>query len=175
LAITKTQKEELVEQYKKWVAESDGLILAHYHRLSVKDIGDLRKEIRESGGEFHVIKNTLAKRAFEESGREWKEDVFTGPTALGISYQNPSGLAKAIKEFAKEHGTIEIKSGYLAERLVTVEEINALADLPSMDEMRAKLLSTITAPASKLARLLAEPGRQLASVLKSYSEQETAA
>jgi large subunit ribosomal protein L10 len=175
LAISKQQKEELVEQYKKWVAESDALVLAHYHKLTVKDISDLRKEIRESGGEFHVIKNRLAKRAFEESGREWKEDVFTGPTALGISYENPSGLAKAIKSFAKEHGTVEIKSGYLAERLVTVDEINALADLPSMEEMRAKLLSTISAPASKLVRVLSEPGRQVAAVIKAYSEQETAA
>ena len=171
MAISKQQKEELVGQYKKWVEESDGLVLTHYHNLSVKDISTLRREIRESGGEFHIIKNTLAKRAFEESGREWKEGVFRGPTALGISYENPSGLAKTLKNFAKEHGTIEIKSGYLAERLVSAEEINALADLPSMDEMRAKLLSTIAAPASKLVRTLAEPGRQVAAVLKSYSEQ----
>ena len=174
MAISKQQKEELVAQYKKWVEESDGLVLTHYHKLSVKDISDLRREIRESGGEFHIIKNTLAKRAFEESGREWKEGVFSGPTALGISYENPSGLAKALKDFAKEHGTIEIKSGYLAERLVSVEEINALADLPSMAEIRAKLLSTIAAPASKLVRTLAEPGRQVAAVLKSFSEQAAA-
>jgi large subunit ribosomal protein L10 len=175
LAISKQQKEELVEQYKKWVVESDGLILTNYHGLSVKDISNLRRDIRESGGEFHVIKNTLAKRAFEEIGREWKEDVFNGPTALGISYTNPSGLAKVIRDFSNEFGTIEIKSGYLAERLVSVEEITALADLPSMAEMQAKLLSTITAPASKLTRLLAEPGRQLAAVLKSFSETESAA
>jgi large subunit ribosomal protein L10 len=174
LAISKQQKEELVEQYKKWVAESDGLVLTHYHGLSVKAISDLRREIREIGGEFHIIKNTLAKRAFEESGREWKEDVFNGPTALGISYQNPSSLAKVIKDFSKEFGTVEIKSGYLAERLVTVEEIIALAELPSMEEIRAKLLRTIGAPASNLARILTEPGRQLAAVLKSYSEKEPA-
>ena len=174
MAISKKQKEELVEQYKKWIEESDGLVLTHFHKLSVNDISDLRKEIRESGGEFHIIKNTLAKLAFEESGREWKENVFSGPTALGISYENPSGLAKTLKNFAKEHGTIEIKSGYLAERLVSAEEINALADLPSMDDMRAKLLSTIAAPASKLVRTLAEPGRQVAAVLKSYSEQAAA-
>ena len=124
---------------------------------------------------FHVIKNRLAKLAFEQSGREWTEEVFTGPTAVGISYDNPSGLAKAIKNFAKETGTIEIKSGYLAEKLVSVDEINALADLPSMAEMQAQLLSTIAAPASKLARILAEPGRQLAAVIKSYSEKEAAA
>jgi len=175
LAISKQHKEELVEQYKKWLEESDALVLTHYHKLSVKAIGDLRKNIRDSGGEFHVIKNRLAKRAFEEFGREMKEDTFSGPIALGISYENPSGLAKALKDFAKEFGTIEIKSGYLAERLVSADEINALADLPSMAEMRAILLSTIAAPASKLVRILAEPGRQVAAVIKSYSERETAA
>ncbi len=174
MAISKQQKEELVEQYKKWLKESDGLILTHYHGLSVKAIGDLRRDIRESGGEFHIIKNTLAKLAFEESGREWKENVFIGPTALGISYQNPTGLAKAIKDFSKKFGTIEIKSGYLAERLMTVEEIVALAELPSMEAMRAKLLSTILAPASQIVRTLAEPGRQVAAVIKSYSEKEKA-
>lgn len=174
MAISKQQKEELVAQYKKWLEESDGMVITHYRKLSVKDISDLRKEIRDTGGEFHVIKNTLAKRAFEESGREWMEGMFSGPTALGVSYENPSGLAKALKDFATERGKIEIRSGYLAERLVTAEEINALADLPSMAEMRAMLLSTIAAPASKLVRTLAEPGRQVAAVLKSYSEQAAA-
>jgi len=175
LAISKQKKQELVEQYKTWLEESDGLVLAHYHKLSVKDIGDLRSEIRKSGGEFHIIKNTLAKRVFEDVGREYADKVFEGPTALGISYENPSGLAKAIKDFSKEFGTVEIKSGYLDERLMTIEEINQLAELPSMEEIRATLLSTINAPASKLVRLLAEPGRQLASVMKSYSERESAA
>ncbi len=175
MAISKQQKEELVEQYKKWLAESDGLVLANYRNLSVKDISDLRKEIRESGGEFHVIKNTLAKRAFEESGREFKEGIFNGPTALGVSYDNPTGLAKVLKNFAKDQEMIEIKSGYLADRLMTAEEVIAMADLPSMAEMRAMLLSTIAAPASKLVRTLAEPGRSLAAVLKARSEQEPVA
>ncbi len=175
MAISKQQKEELVEQYKKWLAESDGLVLANYRNLSVKDISDLRKEIRESGGEFHVIKNTLAKRAFEESGREFKEGIFSGPTALGVSYDNPTGLAKVLKNFAKDQELIEIKSGYLADRLMTAEEVIAMADLPSMVEMRAMLLSTIAAPASQLVRTLAEPGRSLAAVLKARSEQEQVA
>jgi large subunit ribosomal protein L10 len=175
LAISRTQKEELVAQYKQWLEECDGLILTHYHKLSVKDISNLRKEIRDSGGEFHIIKKTLAKRAFEESGREWDNGMTTGPTAMAVSYDNPSGLAKALKDFAKESGAIEIKGGYLAERMVTAEELNALADLPSMDEMRAKLLSTISAPASQLVRTLAEPGRQIAAVIKAFSERQPAA
>ena len=175
MAISKQQKEELVEQYKQWVEQSDGLVFAQYHKLSVKDISDLRKGIRETGGEFHVIKNTLAKRVFGESGRELNADIFNGPTAMGVSFENPSGLAKAIKEFSKEFGTVEIKGGYLEDKLMTAEEINALAELPTLDEMRAKMLATIMAPAGQLVRTLAEPGRQIAAVLKSYSEKDTAA
>jgi large subunit ribosomal protein L10 len=175
LAISREQKEELVAQYKQWLVESDGLILTNYHKLSVKDISTLRKEIRDTGGEFHIIKNSLAKRAFEESGREWEEGILTGPTALGVSYDNPSGLAKALKDFSKISGAIEIKGGFLADRMVSAEELNALADLPSMDEMRAKLLGTISAPASKLVRTLAEPGRQIAAVIKAFSERQPAA
>lgn len=175
MAISKQRKEELVEQYKKWLETSDAMVLAYYHRLSVKDISALRKDVRETGGEVHVIKNRLAKRAFEESGREWRDELFSGPTVVGVSYENPSGLAKALKNFAKEHGTIEIKSGYLADRLVTADAINALADLPSMDEMRAQLLSTITAPASQLVRTLAEPGRMVAAVIKAYADKGAAA
>lgn len=151
------------------------MVITKYRGLSVRDISELRSAIRETGGEFHVIKNTLAEIAFEDAGREWDRGTFTGPTAFGISYDNPSGLASAIKDFIEEYGKIEIKSGYLEGRLMSAEEINALADLPTMDEIRAKMLQTILAPATKLARLLAEPGRKLAMVLKSYSESENAA
>ena len=175
MAISRKKKEELVEQYQHWLTESDGLILTRYHQLSVKDIGTLRGELRKSGGEFHIIKNTLAERAFQVSGLDWDEGMFDGPTALGISFEDPSAMAKAIKDFASEHGTIEIKSGYLDERLITIEEINQLAELPSMDEMRAKLLATLQAPASKLVRTLAEPAPALAPVPKKYSEEGAAA
>jgi large subunit ribosomal protein L10 len=175
LAISKQQKEELVEQYKKWVAESDGMILANYRNLSVKEISNLRSEVRDTGGEFHVIKNTLAKKAFEEAGRKFEEGIFSGPTALGVSFENPTGLAKVLKKYSKEQDKLDIKSGYLADRLMTVEEIVAMADLPSLAEMRATLLSTILAPASQLVRTLAEPGRSLAAVIKAHSEKEPAA
>lgn len=175
MAISKKKKEELVEQYAQWLQDSEGLVITHYHGLSVKDISALRAEIRESGGEYHIIKNSLAKIAFDKAGREYEQGVFTGPTAMGISFEDPSRLAKAIKDFSKEHGTVEIKSGYLDERLMSVDEINALAELPTMEEMRAKLLQTILAPASQLVRTLAEPGRGLAAVLKARAEQTGAA
>lgn len=174
MAISKEQKQELVELYKSWLTESDAMVVARYHGLSVKDISDLRAEIRASKGEFHIVKNTLAKIAFKEMDWEWDEQYFTGPTALGVSFGNPPGLAKAIKDFLKESESIEIKGGYLEGKMMTAAEIKALADLPTMPEMRAKLLQTIMAPASQLTRILAEPGRQLAAVLKAYSSETPA-
>jgi large subunit ribosomal protein L10 len=174
LAISKEQKVELVELYKSWLNGCDGMVVTRHHGLTVRDISDLRAEIREAKGEFHIVKNTLAKIAFEEADRAWDEGYFSGPTALGVSFGNPSGLAKAIRDFAKESETLEIKGGYLEERMMSVEEVVALADLPTMSEMRAKLLQTILAPASQLTRILAEPGRKLAAVLKAYSEENAA-
>ena len=174
MAISKQRKHELVELYKKWLNESDALVITQYHGLTVSDISKLRAGIRETDGEFHVVKNTLVKMAMDEAEREWAEEYFTGPTAVGVSFGNPTGLAKAIKDFAKESNALEIKGGYLADRMMSVAEINALANLPTMDEMRAKLLQTILAPASQLVRTLAEPGRQVAAVLKAYSEEAPA-
>ncbi len=174
MAISKQRKHELVELYKKWLNESDALVITQYHGLTVSDISKLRAGIRETDGEFHVVKNTLVKMALDDAEREWAEEYFTGPTAVGVSFGNPTGLAKAIKDFAKESDALEIKGGYLADRMMSVAEINALANLPTMDEMRAKLLQTILAPASQLVRTLAEPGRQVAAVLKAYSEEAPA-
>lgn len=175
MAISKEQKTQLVEQYKDWLSRSDSLVITQYRGLTVRDIGQLRAAIRKTGGEFHIIKNTLAEIAFEEDGREWEKGIFTGPTAFGISFDNPSGLAGAIKDFAEEFGTIEIKGGYLEGRMMSVEEVNALAELPTMDEIRVKLMQTILAPATQLTQLLAEPGRRLVGVLKAYADKENAA
>ncbi|MBS1249941.1 MAG: 50S ribosomal protein L10 [Chloroflexi bacterium] len=175
MAISKQDKQELVELYRKWLDESDALLVTHYLGLTVKDISALRTDLRATGGEFHIIKNTLAKIAFDEAEREWEEEFFTGPTALGLSFGNPSGLAKSLKDVIEESDALELKGGYLADDMISIEKINALAALPTMDEMRAKLMQTILAPASQLTRLLAEPGRQLAAVLKARAEEEPAA
>ena len=174
MAISKKEKKELVELYSKWLKDGDAMIVTRYQGLTVKDIGQLRAAIREVDGEFHIVKNTLVKIAFEKEQRKWDDSFFTGPTALGISFGNHSALAKSLKEVAKESDAIDLKDGYLETEMISIQKINALAELPTMDEMRAKLLQTIMAPASQLTRLLAEPGRQLATVLKAYSTEGSA-
>jgi large subunit ribosomal protein L10 len=171
LAISKNEKAELVQQYKNWIENSDAAILAEYTGLSVKGLDELRSKLREIGSEFHVIKNTLGKRAFSESGYEINDDWFTGSTALGLAFEDAPATAKILRDFAKTAPSVKIKAGYLGKQQVDSDGVRALADLPPLPVMRAILLGTISAPASKLVRTLAEPGRQIAAVIKAYSDQ----
>jgi large subunit ribosomal protein L10 len=170
LAITKEKKQEIVEQYSQWIENSQALVLTKYLGLSVSQLDELRRDIREVGGEFHIVKNTLVKLAFEKAGLEFDEEQFLNDTALGIAFDDAPGLAKAIVDFAEDSDFVELKAGYLNRARVSAEEIAALAKVPPLPVLRAQLMSTILAPASKLTRILAEPGRQVAGVLKAYAD-----
>jgi large subunit ribosomal protein L10 len=171
LAISKDRKQELVGNYQDWLKRSRAVIVAEYIGLTMNDIDRLRSQIRAAGGEFHVIKNTLAARAFEEAGYQVPAGYFEGSTAAGFAFEDAPGLAKTMTEFARALEFLKIKGGYLDSQPVSAKQIQALADLPPLPVVRAQLLGTLMAPASKLARTLAEPGRQLAAVIKAYAEQ----
>ncbi|MBC8506967.1 MAG: 50S ribosomal protein L10 [Anaerolineales bacterium] len=175
MAISKEQKQELVKQYGEWIEESKAVILTKYIGLSVPDLQQLRSDIREAGGEFHIVKNTLAKLAVKNAGLEIETEHFLGDTAFGFAFDDAPGLAKAIVDFADESDFLDIKAGYLGENLVSSDEIIALSKVPPLPVLRAQLLSTILAPATKLTRILAEPGRQVAGVLKAYSDAKAEA
>lgn len=172
MAISKKHKEELVEEYQEWLKQSRAVIVTEYVGLTMKDMDNLRNRIREAGGEFHVIKNTLAELAVEQAGYPLPEDFFQGSTAAGFAFEDAPGLAKVMTEFARTVEFLKIKGGYLGDHPVTANQIQALADLPPLPVMRARLLGTILAPASKLARTLTEPGRQVAAVIKAYADKE---
>lgn len=172
MAISKKEKTDLMNKYKDWLNDSEATILAEYTGLSVKELDDLRSKLREVGSEFHVIKNTLGKLAFSEAGYEVDDKMFTGSTALGLAFEDVPGTAKVLRDFAKSSEFVNIKVGYLGYQAVDAAGISALADLPPLPVIRAMLLGTISAPASKLVRTLAEPGRQVAAVIKSFSEKE---
>jgi large subunit ribosomal protein L10 len=133
---------------------------------------ELRQKIRETGGEFHIVKNTLTRIAFEEAGLPLEEDYFKGTSAIGFAFEDAPAVAKALSDFAKSSDFVKIKGGYLGNDTMTPAQITALADLPPLPVMRATLLGTLMAPASNLVRILAEPGRRLAQVMKAYSDQE---
>lgn len=175
MAITKEHKQELVNQYQEWLQRSQAVYFADYLGVTVKDLDALRQKVREVGGEFHIVKNTLSKIAFEAAGYPVKGDLFQGATAVGFAFEDIPALAKALKEFANSSDFVRLKGGYLGTELLTAADIEALAELPPLPVVRARLLGTLMAPASQLARLISEPARQLAQVVKAYADQQAAA
>lgn len=174
LAISKERKVEIIDQHKEWLVNSKAAVLTEYIGLSAKDLEQLRLKIREAGGEMHVIKNTLGKLVFEEAGLDLPESVYEGSTAISFAFTNAPDLAKVISDFAKTSDFVNIKAGILDGQAISADEVKALADLPPLPVLRAQLLGTIMAPATRLARVLAEPGRQVASVIKAYADKESA-
>ncbi len=170
MAISKERKSEVVAQYSKWISNSKALILAEYTGLTMKQMDDLRAKAREVGGEFHVVKNTLGTLAFKEAGLPVPQDFLEGSTAIGFALQDAQPMAKAMTDYARSADALKIKGGYLGTRAINAAEVVALAEMPPLPVMRARLMGTLLAPASQLARLLAEPARQVAAVIQAHAE-----
>lgn len=165
----------MLEQYKAWVSQSRAVFVTEYTGLGMAHFDELRAKLREVGAEFHVVKNTLGRRVFEEAGFAIDDAVFSGSTAVGFAFEDSPGAAKAISDYAGRVDFVKIKGGYLGERQISAADIKALADLPPLPVLRAQLLGVIQAPASKLVRTLAEPGRGIAAVVRAFSEKDAAA
>jgi large subunit ribosomal protein L10 len=174
LAISKERKREVVTEYTDWAGRSSALILTEYRGLTMKDIDELRRRVREVGGEFHIVKNTLGKIAFEGAGYKLSEGFFEGSTAICFAFQDAPALAKIIVDYARTSESLKVKGGYLGRNPMSAEQVKSLAELPPLPVIRAQLMGTILAPASQLARVLAEPARQVAAVFKAYADKNAA-
>lgn len=172
MAISKERKDEVIDQYVDWMNNSRAMVVTEYIGLSMKDLDNLRSKVREAGGEFHIVKNTLSKVAFERVGWQQGEAYFEGSTAIAFAFEDAPAMAKTIADFAKTSDFLKIKGGYLQEKMISSEDVKSLAELPPLPVMRAQVLGTIMAPASKLVRTLAEPGRMIAAVIKAYADKE---
>jgi large subunit ribosomal protein L10 len=174
LAKTRELKIQILDQYEGWLNRSQAMIVTEYTGLTMKDMDALRAKIREVGGEFHIVKNTLGRQTWEKAGVTFPQELLEGSTAVAFAFKDPPAMAKAILDFAKTNEKIKIKGGVLDRKAMSAEGVKSLAELPPLPVMRAQLLGTILAPASKLVRTLAEPGRQVASVIKAYSDRDSA-
>lgn len=175
MAITKEHKEEVLQRYQGWLKKSQAVILVEYTGSNMKVMDNLRARIRESGGEFHVVKNTLAERAFASSGMELPADTFTKSTAVSFAFSDPAATAKALTDAIKGVEFVKVKAGFMAGQKLSAAQVKALADMPPLPVMRARLMGVLQGPAGKLVRTLAEPARGLAAVIKARSEKAPSA
>ncbi|MBI9046625.1 MAG: 50S ribosomal protein L10 [Anaerolineaceae bacterium] len=171
MAFTKEQKQEMVSKYEDWLKKSQAVFMVEYTKMDVNTVGELRGQIREAGGLLHVTKNTLFKIAMEQA--EYAEtEMQEGTTICGFAFEDAPAIAKLLTEAAKDGEKFTIKGGFLNGAPLSADQIVALSKVPPLPVMRATLLSTILAPATQLVRVLAEPGRQVAAVIKAFSEKE---
>lgn len=174
MAISRAQKTDVVSQYQDWLNRSQAAFVSEYTGLDSKQIGELRIKIRQAGGEFHVVKNTLGRLVLETAGHTIPAGLLEGSTAFCFAFNNAPDVAKALTEFARTSEKVNVKGGFLGKSTITPDQVKALADLPPLPVMRAQLMGTLLAPASQLVRILAEPGRQVAAVVKAYADKDTA-
>ena len=160
----RSQKADLVAELKNVFSETGVVVITRNLGLSVAQSSDLRSKMRDAGAQFKVAKNRLAKIALEGSDYSPLSDLLTGPTALATS-SDPVAAAKVAVEFAKTTDRFEIVGGAMGTTLLDVNGVKALAELPSLDQLRGTLVGLIQAPATKIARIAKEPGGQLARVL----------
>ena len=171
MAISKERKEEVLTQYNDWVKRSQAVILVEYTGTSMKSLDALRTKIRESGGEFHVVKNTLVRRVFADNNMELPKDFLVKSTAISFAFNDPASTAKALTDGTKGNDFVKVKGGFMAGKTLSASQVKALSDMPPLPVMRATLLGVLQAPAGKLVRTIAEPARGLAAVVKAFTEK----
>jgi large subunit ribosomal protein L10 len=169
--VDRTQKQRLIENLAQDLVGTTCVVVTHQTGLSVAEATQLRRQVRNAGASFRVTKNRLAKRALTGTPFEPLSPLFTGPTAIAFS-RDPVAAAKVVVEYANRNDKLTIIGGGLAGQQMDAAGVRELASLPSLDELRGKLIGLIQAPASQLARVLQAPAAQVARVLAAYAESE---
>ncbi len=174
MALTKQRKEEILATYADWLKRSQAVILVEYTGARMKDMDAIRAKVRESGGEFHVVKNTLLRRALKDQGMSLPDEALLKSSAMSFAFNDPAATAKALADATKSMAYVKVKAGLMGGQLLDAVQVKSLAELPPLPVMRARLLGMLQAPASQLVRTIAEPARSVAAVIKAYSEKAAA-
>jgi len=160
----------MLAEYVEWLGKSKAVVLVEYSGLTMKALDVVRAKLREAGGELHIVKNTLAKLALEKAGYKVPDAYVEKSTAIGFAFTDAAGFSKALIEATKGLETIKVKGGFMDAVVLSPAQVKAVADLPPLPVLRAQLLGVLQAPAGKLVRTLAEPGRALAYVVRAHAE-----
>jgi len=168
--LDRAQKQQLTASLHQDMSDTVCVVVTHQTGLSVAEVTQLRQQMRSAGARYRVTKNRLMRRALEGTEFENLSPLFTGPTAIAFS-NDPVAAAKAAVAYANRNNKLTIVGGGLQGQLLDEAAVKALATLPSLDELRGRIIGLLNAPATKLAVLLQTPGGQLARVLAAYSEK----
>jgi large subunit ribosomal protein L10 len=172
--VDRSSKEQLVSALHEAIKASSTLVVTHQTGLDAAEVNSLRTQIRAAGASYKVTKNSLARLALAGTKYEHLIPLFTGPTAIAYS-KDPVAAAKVVVEFAGKNEKLSIIGGALGDTQLDVAGVKALATMPSLDELRGKLIGLLQAPASKIAAVLQAPGGQVARVLGAYADKGEAA
>ena len=170
----KAGKAAALETLKGVFAESGVVVVTHYSGLTVAEMTGLRTKLREQGGALKVIKNRLAKIALDGKGGDEAQGLFQGPVAIAYS-PDPVAAPKVVSDFAKENEKLILIGGLMDETVLDAGGVQSLAKLPSLDQLRGKLIGLIQAPATKVAGVVQAPAGQLARVIQAYAASKEAA
>ncbi len=172
--MNRDSKEQLIAELSAKLAKTKAAFLADYRGLTVEQVNTLRGELRKAGAEYQVVKNTLLRLASRDTGVACLDRYLAGPTAIAIAPGDPVASAKVLSEFAKANAKFELKGGALDGKVLSVDDIKALADLPSREVLLAKLLGSLNAPASNFVGVLAAVPRSLVQVLAAIQDKKAA-
>lgn len=165
MAVTRERKTEQIEKLSKELQGVSSLVVTTYTKLTVAQDFELRKTLRSSGAKYTVVKNTLAERAAKGTKAEGVLKDLSGVTSIAYTTGDPVALAKALSKYAKDNPEFTFKAGVVEGRVISIDEIKALATMPAKEEIYAKLLFLINAPAQRLVTAMTAVGRNLAVVV----------
>lgn len=173
--MNKQEKAQEVASLKDSLGAAPSAFVLVYKGLTVNQVSTLRRKVRATSARYRVVKNRLALRAIQETPLKVLMPHLKGPTAIAYSVKDPSALAKAIEEFAKDNQGLQVKAGYVEGRVITPKEIKALADLPPREVLVSRLLSVLNGPMIRLVTVLKGPARNLVQALDQIAKKKEAA
>jgi large subunit ribosomal protein L10 len=166
----KDKKKIYINEMKNFFSKTSSVFVTHYQGLTVKQIDELRSEMRKHGIMFKITKNRITKLALEGSKYKKLESLFSGPTAVAFS-EDAITSAKILTKFAKKNSNLKIIGGIMEEEPLSVEEVEKIATLPTLDEARAKIIGILTTPAQKIISILLAPGSKIAILAHAKSKK----
>jgi large subunit ribosomal protein L10 len=173
LAITREKKEAILSDYVESLQNCQGLVVTEYRGLEMEHFDAIRTKLREIGSSYTVTKNTLLKLALNEVGLAMPEELLQGPVAIGIAGENLPGTVKALMDVAKENELLILKGAIMEQNVFQEDDLKALSELPSLDELRSQLAGMVVQPASQLLGVLVAAQRDVVSVLQAYVDKHS--